>query len=98
MANDDIPEWALAMASDLAFAENGPPVHYTRELVAFARYIASHEQPPVDPILLRAREIVANIYAERGSPYYPKEVVAGNFDDDPSVEVVIRALKEGMNP
>lgn len=58
---DEIPMWAKQRACELANAErvtssssgpffpadcmNSPSMH------AFARYIAEHEQPPVDPLL-----------------------------------------------
>lgn len=58
---DDIPQWALERAVDKAAAECGPHESiYDRELVraqphtrAFARYIAEHEEPPVDPLTVK---------------------------------------------
>lgn len=50
--SEDIPEWAVKRADDLAYAADG---FYS---TAFARYIAEHEQPPVDEDLMLARDIV----------------------------------------
>ena len=59
MQNEKVPAWAFARANELAVKYgmedekgrvfDGP---YTRPLqVAFARYIAEHEEPPVDPLV-----------------------------------------------
>ena len=51
------PKWAIERARELAAAEpNG-----TNFLNAHARYIAQHEEKPVDPNLLAAREICAAV-------------------------------------
>lgn len=59
----DIPEWARERAVVLSSAINSH-MHWTRGGVyasqdAFARYIAEHEEPPVDPLLIEARKIAA---------------------------------------
>ena len=53
---DDIPQWAKARACDLAnavspvYAQWQPcNVHASSGMVAFARYIDEHEDPPLDP-------------------------------------------------
>jgi hypothetical protein len=66
----EIPEWAKQRACDLANAGgNANWTFWTLDevgvfgsLAAFARYIAEKEQPPVDPLLLEAREILAQYY------------------------------------
>lgn len=93
----DIPEWASERAQALAKDET---LHegYTRTHRAFARYIAEHEEPPVDPLLLEAREIAA--VAVEGAPgrftFPPKSYREGERDDEPGVKAIIAALKRGM--
>ena len=60
MSKDDVPEWALRRAVELAGFpvqvddENKPLTWryslYNAGLDAFARYIAAHEKPPRDPL------------------------------------------------
>ena len=65
----DIPDWAKNRACDIANAED-PGTNWLvtdvtenyKLLETFARYIAAHEEAPVDPLLLEAREIAANEY------------------------------------
>lgn len=48
-----IPEWAEGRAFDLFKTALAGRLHVGAEAIwrdAFARYIAAHEQPPVDPI------------------------------------------------
>lgn len=66
MQNEKVPAWAFARANDLAVKYgmedekgrvfDGP---YTRPLqVAFARYIAEHEEPPVDELYEALKAVV----------------------------------------
>lgn len=64
-----IPEWAEQAACDRTNAVSVPPfwtpsrVHKgNAALYAFALSIAQRETPPVDPLLLETREIVAKYY------------------------------------
>ena len=65
---DEIPQWALERAAELANKEMGEdylsPTSIAGTYVgtALARYIAQHEEPPVDPVLKDAREIAAKHY------------------------------------
>ncbi len=87
-----IPEWAFnrakVLAKDEAF-DGG----YTRTHQAFARYIAEHEEPPVDPILLEARKIVAEHCLLETSK---RCVMSGERDSWLSVKAAIDALKRGI--
>lgn len=70
-----VPEWAIQKA--LKLMEYGgtplrsvlaePNEHF--EVIAFAHYIAEHEEPPVDPLLIEARAIIKRCYPEV-SPNY----------------------------
>ena len=57
--SEEIPQWAKAMAVQLM----GEDVD---SLVALARYIAAHEQPPVDPDVIAVREIAAALCRNGG--------------------------------
>lgn len=59
--SDDIPKWALERAGVLMGYKNPPGVGdswwWTWECSrAFARYIAEHEEPPVDPFKLVVKQ------------------------------------------
>lgn len=71
-----VPEWAIARACDLLNQEEVKgtllPARWAasadgsrRPVLAFARYIAEHEDEPVDPLLIEAREIARTVMAER---------------------------------
>ena len=66
---DDIPVWVIERVCDLAtivLRERYPTgrtlpgsLDVRNEVAtAFARYIAEHEEPPVDPLLIEAEQIV----------------------------------------
>lgn len=89
--SDDIPTWAKERAAALIDKWVGEPVsssEYIRcriVLEAFARYIAAHEEAPVDPLLNEAREIVRASYPEMDPNYTGRRVT-----------VALAALKRGM--
>jgi hypothetical protein len=104
---DNVPEWAKQRACELANAVGdwavpvkwGQAQHYALGQ-AFARYIAEHEEPPVDPLLIEAREIVAQWYADNpkmgGGTREPTRIRAGEIDAGAEVTQTIVALKRGM--
>lgn len=67
---DDVPQWALERAARLTNNMDGS--HYSADAVraqcirgyslgeAFARYIAEHEEPPVDPLKVVEDELYEN--------------------------------------
>lgn len=65
---DEIPQWAIERAAELACEVATKPIYNADKVVnlhldqAFASYIAKHEEPPVDPLLIEAREIAAKHY------------------------------------
>ncbi len=68
MSAPDIPEWAMERAFALANADVVPTTDlstWTAAITAFAAYIAAHEEPPVDPLLIEAREILRHYGYER---------------------------------
>lgn len=96
---DDIPQWAIERAKALQAASKRPgltPVMHT-----FARYIAEHEEPPVDPLLIEAREIVAawleaHPDKQARGKWTPEMTRSGKLDDDASVVQALTALKRGI--
>ena len=100
---DDIPQWAKDRAVELSRSEWSYPG--TRGIIraevfsnpsypaciAFARYIAEHEEPPVDPLLIEAREIAAGF-----KHYEPEDVLAGQLDHSVALQMTLAALKRGM--
>lgn len=97
----DIPEWAKERVRQMIGREEVEDLHEpAKETIgrAFARYIAEHEGPPVDPLLIEAREIAA--VAVEGAPgrftFPPKSYREGERDDEPGVKAIIAALKRGM--
>ena len=63
---------------------------------AFARYIAEHEQPPVDPLLVEARRIVAETWRRVGSKSYADRVEEGLCDDGIYVPIALTAIRRGI--
>lgn len=101
--SNDIPEWALREFCDragldyrLVFSNMGD-VPLRAAAKAGGKLIAEHEEPPVDPLLIEAREIAAT-HAEKQD--YKKDFIAnirsGNWDNDDEVQVPLAALKRGI--
>ena len=99
--NDDIPQWAKERACELANEAKEMPGYWNPEdvvgckspLTALARYIAKHEEPPVDPDLITAREICARVCVHHDALLYRE----GHFDSDPEVQFALTKLKEARN-
>ena len=59
-----------------------------------AEMIEKHEQPPVDPDLLLAREIAAAEYVKAGAEEHVAEsALKGRYDTFPCVRAALAALK-----
>lgn len=96
----DIPEWAVKRANDLtseAMKDGSWLPIGGHASAAFARYIAEHEEPPVDPLLIEARELAAQ---ERERSFRgertPEEYRSGAADGTPVMRLALAALKRGM--
>jgi hypothetical protein len=90
----DIPEWAVKRANDLtseAMKDGSWLPFGGHASAAFARYIAEHEEPPVDPLLIEAREIGATHCPESADAFR-----VGLRDGHSSVKAILAALKRGM--
>lgn len=95
----DMPaDWAMDKAEALidevcgkGFAGHKVPAGAIRQ---FARYIEAHEQPPVDPDLVTAREICAGVAGELDRPDAVKFYRAGDYDNEKDVQFALAKLKE----
>lgn len=91
------PEWAVAKAITLTGVGTGwtaKDVLNTHRsfptAIRVAEYIASKEEPPVDPDLLLARQVVA----EGMSPISQGQCLAGGWDSGIAVRSAYKAIKE----
>lgn len=84
----DIPQWALDRVYELT--------GFGSSWKAFARYIAQHEQPPVDPLLLEAREIAAEVYERQSLPEFAGRLRDGFNDDDEATLSALAGLRRGI--
>lgn len=104
---DDIPQWAEKRARELADAETSigcvgdTPnlLAFSAFKLAFTRYIAQHEQEPVDPAIAEAIELVAALNERQG--YHSTAAMIRNGTsasprDKADVDLAAFALKRGM--
>lgn len=63
---------------------------------ALMLHIAEHEEPPVDPLLVEAREISAEHSRVCGQFEQAAEYRAGKWDDGATMRKVLIALRRGM--
>ena len=99
----DIPEWAFKRVCELTNKDGSryepdnfkwltPSSARSYSIgEAFARYIAAHEEEPVDPLLIEAREIAAE-----NQPGYADGFIRGDWDGHSSMQALLRALKRGI--
>lgn len=105
--SEEIPQWALDRVEQEAGPRPRPECIPEDETIiiakAFARYIAQHEQPPVDPDVLEARQLIADVYGctrnDDGKitigdgPPRVEAIKTGRGDDYWEMRVVLAALK-----
>lgn len=99
---DNPPDWAIERACALLNAvskgqydDTWYPCDVTDTstgVAQFARYIAAHEEPPVDPLLIEARKICALTRQT-----YDKGFLSGEYDDSSTeIPVALAALRRGI--
>jgi hypothetical protein len=100
---DDIPEWAERRALELAKLQGAgrgqakTDGHYYSDMLnGFARYIAEHEEPPVDPLLIEARGLAAGPIGAKGFDAAAYEILYGQNDACADVQLALAALRRGM--
>ena len=97
-------EWACKHAAEIVGAEYyavewvKPHTSFDKAMVSFARYIEEHEDEPVDPLLVEAREIVkATLTPERHKRCNCRqEIDAGKWDDGQKVRATLAGIKRGI--
>jgi hypothetical protein len=87
--SDEIPQWAKERACELANAIHEYPRftvdHLDRDwpsLQAFARYIAAHEEPPVDPVIDAIEDALAQFYKGPGQTWPGTMTMASAIIDE----------------
>lgn len=63
-------------------------------VMQLARYIEAHEQPPVDPDLVTAREICARVCNDFGRTSNAKAYRDGDYDAEEELQFALAKLKE----
>lgn len=103
MAEQLPPQWAIERAIEITRVSStvnevvGQKVMFWPMLMEMAAYIASKEKAPVEPLVLEAREIVAQYFEEQGADSVAQEHREGLYDkDDESQELALRALRRGI--
>jgi hypothetical protein len=105
----EIPQWAVEKAVeasgfnyiDAAADENRyrtmgiiGDIAVRRSLDAFARYISEHEEGPVDPLLVEAREIAIEFYKD-SNPALISSIRDGSEDQWLAIRMTHEGLKRG---
>ena len=93
MDKDNPPEWALKKAVELINAGITPFIsscHTAAHNVA--RYIAEHEEAPVDPDLIEARNILAK---DSSDASWAAHVRKGGMDGECEMSRTLKAIKRG---
>lgn len=98
--NDEpIPQWALERAKEILVIGKREVIYHRDAERRVARYIMAHEEPPTDPLLLEAREIIAKWYecdSGLGAPIYCAAWRGGQLDGLTAMKWVMAALRRGM--
>ena len=107
MADELPPDWAIARAIELVAAANAvegpmPTVEAVKSgkyagYTIFAAYIAQHEQEPVDPLLLVAREICAATARMVLAPSEAHRFRDGIYDRSSALQFTLTKLREVAN-
>ena len=100
MTDTTLPaDWAIERARDetvnpYSLMQIKAFPHSHPVMIAFARYIEKHEQPPLDPWALQARELAAGVAAEViGCTNAAERYRKGEYDNDTEVKAIAAALR-----
>lgn len=88
---EEIPQWAKDRARSLVPVEPRLMVTVGDVADAFARYIAQHEQPPVDPDVLAVREIASAFVNGKAEQ---EAVGRGECDNSPQFRIALDAFRK----
>lgn len=90
---DEIPQWAIERATAIRADAVADDLNWTETL---ARFVAAHEDPPVDPLLIEAREVVARHWETSGSPIEARLTRKGERDRTGMMGRVVEGVRRGM--
>lgn len=104
MSTELPPDWAIERALEQGYRGNGWTAKVVKTygsntplietVLSFARYIAEHEDAPVDPVILEARKIGADL------GWYQANSIGllhdGMFDNCGTMQGLIAALRRGI--
>ncbi|EPR09775.1 hypothetical protein M527_06510 [Sphingobium indicum IP26] len=90
-ADDKPPMWAIERALTLFGQWGNLGVDTHPATYAFARYIAQHEQPPVDPDVIAVRDIAACFQA---SWEMKQSYMRGDYDGDYSFSAALALYRK----
>ncbi len=105
MTETEIPDWVLIEAAKRSnftsscIVKHRSTYAYGGIFAALCDTILKHEEPPVDPLLLRAREIWASEYERHrtnGDTYLSSQIRDGKEDSAFAMKMLLRALREGI--
>lgn len=96
------PEWAIERAKEVLSKGDPRSIRTLASWIylAFARYIAEHEEPPVDPCVAAGRKLVAETQHNWPESQWhideAKETLAGNRDYTLVVKAAIEGVRRGI--
>jgi len=100
------PDWAIERALEQGYRGNGwtanvvkaygPSTPLIETVLSFARYIARHENAPLDPLLIEARQLVADRYNDTFGAEHKAATLAGEDDDSDAIKNCLAALRRGI--
>lgn len=99
--NDNTPDWAYERAAELmneVAKTRSFAVENVKDLLsvkAFAKYIAEHEEPPVDRDVLVVREIFSNQKIKEGRVGYAYSYRNGLYDQSSYFQLALEAYRKG---
>lgn len=94
------PDWAYDRVNQLRADFTGDSYNptlaadYADLKGAFARYVAEHEEPPVEPLLIEARKLCDDAYPMRSA--VGGSFINGGGDGTISMRLALEALKRGI--
>ncbi len=94
----EIPKWAYDRVREMRAAvdaEKGKEAwRYNTAEQAFAAYIAAHEEPPADPLLIEARKVFNEWNTWDADA--KARVLCGSYDFNDHLQLILKGLRRGI--
>lgn len=88
--------WSLTTFHHYYSAQNNG---FALTVVKVAEYVADHEEPPVDPDLIQARNVLASHHENQGFSSNAEACRRGDYDDRGWIGQLVNCIKWGRaNP